>query len=126
MSLPGATKATEYRHDAKGRLVEIRQGVSVPLRRSYDSAGRLSLERDAADERRYTWATGQLARVESEANGSTELEWDDSGRLAAKRAGGTETTYEYAGIELGTDEGWRWETLLRPTRTGTTRSSRWY
>ena len=124
VSLPGATKATEYRHDAEGRLIEIRQGESVPLRRSYDSAGRLILERDAADERRYTWAAGQLARVESEANGSTELEWDDTGRLAATRTGDTETTYEYARIELGADDGWRWETRRRPTRTGTTRSSR--
>lgn len=97
VTLPGATKPTEYRHDAAGRLIEIRQGRSVVLRRQYGPEGQLLLDRDAADERRFDWVDGRLTRVTSEMHGSTELRWDDLGRLAATRHAGTETSYEYDG-----------------------------
>jgi YD repeat-containing protein len=95
--LPGATEPTEFLHNRAGRLLEVRQGDSVRLRRGYDPEGRLVLDVDPGDVRRFTWEGGRLAMVDSEASGVTELSWDDRGRLAATRAGGVETSYRYEG-----------------------------
>lgn len=92
---PGATRPTEYLHDHHGRLVQVRQGTSVPLLREYNADGRLVRERGSSDDRRFTWNDGRLTKVESTARGTTVLAWDDLGRLTSATVGKLVTTYEY-------------------------------